>query len=1153
MRLRTKIITLTLLAGFLPFVTTGILSYRTMSLSLKKQAFDQLVSVREMKKRQIEDYFSTIRNQIQTFSEDKMIVDAMKEFKVAFNEFLDPNSTSASQLEGYRDSLRSYYTEDYANEYKKRNIGRSPDSENFLNQLDDESIALQYFYIITNNNQPGERHRLDFTDDKSTYSRLHGYYHPIIRNYLEKFGYYDIFLVDSDSGDIVYSVFKELDFSTSLKDGPYANTNLGRVFREVNDSNKQNYTRLIDFEPYPPSYEDAASFIASPIFDGSKKIGALIFQMPIDRINMVMTSNNDWKSVGLGESGETYLIGDDFTMRNQSRFIIEDRESYFEQVARFGMSQPILNTIKAKESTILLQRIETKGTKAAISGETGIEIFPDYRNVLVLSAYAPLDIEDVKWAIVSEIDKEEAFGPVMKLRNNILKITGVVGIFGILAIFLSIRITNPIKKLTEGTKKIAEGDLAFKIQTKAKDEIGYLTDSFNNMTSQLNESREQLENSRQKYTDLFDFAPVGYLTINKEGLITEANLTGASMFGMEQGLLIGRPLDEFIAGEYKDMYYSYRMQICEEEKHKNCELKMIKKDGTIFYARLECSLDLNEHYKQCRIIISDITERKQAERRLGAQHEITKVLAESTTLKEVSPKILQIICTALEWDLGEIWGYDRQSCMLKCSEIWHIPSVEVSEFEKITRQTTFSPGIGLPGSVLLSVKPVWIADVVHDKNCPRASVAAKDGLHGAFGFPILSGRDVLGTINFYSHEIRQPDKDLLNMMTAIGSQIGIFIKRKQSEEALLQSEKLKSIGTITSGVAHEFNNILAVISGNAQLLKTETVDTKELRDGLRIIHKATIDGADIVNNMLKFTKTEKDITNFESHDIRDLIKQSIDFTMPRWENEAQVKGINYHMVVENMREVPTILCNPSELREVFVNIINNAINAMPDGGSISFSTWSLKDTVFVSISDTGNGMTKEVQKKIFDPFFTTRRPEGTGLGMSTAYGIVTRHGGKIEVESEVGKGSTFILQFLISTKEVRSVATPESEQKTKSKSLHILVVDDDENICNILNKFLLRNGHKVKTVDNGADAIELLNNEHFDLALCDLAMPNVFGYEVIKVLNELEKRPKIGIITGWGEQLKPIDEEGLNVDFIIRKPFDFSELTKNINDAFGAE
>jgi PAS domain S-box-containing protein len=377
-------------------------------------------------------------------------------------------------------------------------------------------------------------------------------------------------------------------------------------------------------------------------------------------------------------------------------------------------------------------------------------------------------------------------------------------------------------------------------------------------------------------------------------------------------------------------------------------------------------------------------------------------------------------------------------------------------------------------------------------------------------------------------------------------------ERKKMEGALIQSEKLKSIGTITAGISHEFNNILAVISGKTQLLRMDYKDNKELTNELSVIMKAAGDGANISNSMLKFTEAEKDITGFETYDICDLIKQSIDFTMPRWKNEAQAKGINYKMDTDSMKRVPSILCDTTELREVFINIINNALDAMPEVGSLSFSTWSGDDTISVSISDTGKGMTEEVQKKIFDPFFTTRRPEGTGLGMSTVYGIVARHGGKIEVESELGKGSMFTLQFPATIKVVSPIVIPELHKEIIDKNLHILVVDDEEEICNILDKFLSSSGHMVRTVDNGSDAIELIKSEHFDLALCDLAMSNVSGYDVIKVLNTMEKRPKIGIITGWSEELKPIDEEGMKVDFAIRKPFNFSELTKHINELFGA-
>jgi CheY-like chemotaxis protein len=221
---------------------------------------------------------------------------------------------------------------------------------------------------------------------------------------------------------------------------------------------------------------------------------------------------------------------------------------------------------------------------------------------------------------------------------------------------------------------------------------------------------------------------------------------------------------------------------------------------------------------------------------------------------------------------------------------------------------------------------------------------------------------------------------------------------------------------------------------------------------------------------------------------------------------------------------------------------------MPDGGRVSFSTWSGEDTVFISISDTGEGMSEEARKNIFDPFFTTKTAVGTGLGMSTSYGIVTRHGGKIEVESEVGEGSTFTLQFPVAAKADSPKESSEPEQEIMNKCLRILVVDDEEEICNILEEFFSEKGHLVRTVDNGREAIVLAKIDDYDLVLCDLAMPNVYGYDVIKALNKLEKRPKIGIITGWGEKLKPIDDEELKVDFIIKKPFDFSELTKHIND-----
>lgn len=560
-------------------------------------------------------------------------------------------------------------------------------------------------------------------------------------------------------------------------------------------------------------------------------------------------------------------------------------------------------------------------------------------------------------------------------------------------------------------------------------------------------------------------------------------------------------------------------------------------------------------------LTNDITMRKQAERRLNAQYYVTKVLAESTTIKEASSKILQAICMALEWDLCEIWEFDQQDCVLRCSEIWHVLSIKLSEFKKITRQTSFAKGIGLPGRVFESAQPAWIADVVEDKNFPRASIAAKDGLHGAFGFPILSGGEVFGTISFYSREIRQPDKDSINMLLSIGSQIGLFIKRKQAEneikkmeEALVQTDKLKSLGTVTAGVAHEFNNILAIISGNVQLLERTYKDHEKLTEAFRTIRAASDDGAEISSKMLQFTKTNPGTKEFVSFDISDLIKQSIDFTMPRWKNMAQAKGVNYHIDKEGMKKVPSIMCNPTELREVFINIINNALDAMSKGGSLSFGTWDKNDTIFIRISDTGKGMPDAVREKIFDPFYTTRRPLGTGLGMSIVHGIIKRHGGKIEVESEVGKGTTVTISIpAAEEKAQQEVLSGQETQEIKTKGLRILVVDDDLNICNLLNSFLSKEGHQVKAVDISTEAMKLLEVEEFDLVLSDYAMPYATGYDIAKFLDRLERRPKIGIITGWDESVDVKKIEGIKIDFIIKKPFELLELARQINDVFNAE
>jgi hypothetical protein len=375
--------------------------------------FDQLRSITSTKKRNVEYYFDIIRNQIDTFSEDRMVLHAMKKFREAFYQF-EPLSEERRKM--LHESVSEYYITEFMPRLQE-NIRMDVSFNHYL-PSDDRALILQHAYISANPHPTGKKSKLDVADD-SPYSQVHEIYHPLLRNFLEKFGYYDIFLIDAATGDMVYSVFKEVDFATSLLTGIYSNTNFGRVVREAVESTDRDFVKLIDFEPYDPSYHAPASFIAAPIYEGDEKIGILVFQMPINKINQILTGNNKWRDDGLGESGETFMVGDDRKLRSISRPLIEDLDHHIESLQRLGYAPEVVQQIKKMETNILLEEVGQESAHLALGGQTGFRIEPDARGIQLLCSYAPLEISDVHWIIMSTMTEAEASAHINNLRDTI--------------------------------------------------------------------------------------------------------------------------------------------------------------------------------------------------------------------------------------------------------------------------------------------------------------------------------------------------------------------------------------------------------------------------------------------------------------------------------------------------------------------------------------------------------------------------------------------------------------------------------------------------------------------------------------------------------------------------------------------------------------
>jgi PAS domain S-box-containing protein len=667
--------------------------------------------------------------------------------------------------------------------------------------------------------------------------------------------------------------------------------------------------------------------------------------------------------------------------------------------------------------------------------------------------------------------------------------------------------------------------------------------------------------------DLREFAELSLNLLciaGTDGYFKYLNPAWESTFGYSKEDLLSRPYIEFVHPDDRKATLSESERVASGRSTVSFENRYRCKNGSYRWLLWSAIVRAERGLIYC--VAADVTDRKLEDVRLSAQYAVTRVLAEAPNLIVGTPKILQAICEGLGWSVGVIWRVDERENVLRCVETWHLHSARVEEFDQVTRDHTFAPSIGLPGRVWSQAQPAWIEDVTCDTNFPRAPIAAKEGLHAAFGFPILLGGQVLGVLEFFSHEIQQPDVRLLEMMSAIGSQIGQFIERKNAEDGLRvyaydleaarnraeQATRAKS--EFLANISHEIRTPMNAMIGMTELALATRI-TREQREYLTAIQGSADALLTLINELLDFSKIEARKLQLDHVSFR--LRDSLEDTMRVLAPRAHKKAIELACHIDP--EVPDALVgDPLRLRQIVLNLVGNAIKFTDQGEIVVYvepgSVHGEKVQLHFSVKDTGIGIPLDKQQIIFEAFSqadssTTRRYGGTGLGLAISAQLVELMGGTISVESQPGLGSTFHFTIWLDVAETGAEAEELGGKWRSMTDLPVLIVDDNATNRRILEEVFTNWRMRPVSVDGGAAAlIELERSsragQSFAVALLDGHMPNMDGFSLAEQITHDQRYAgtRLVMLTSAGDPEDVARCRKLGISAYLTKPVKQSEL-----------
>ena len=632
-----------------------------------------------------------------------------------------------------------------------------------------------------------------------------------------------------------------------------------------------------------------------------------------------------------------------------------------------------------------------------------------------------------------------------------------------------------------------------------------------------------LRRSQSELTDFFDNASIGLHWVSADGTILRANQAELDMLGYARDEYVGRNIAEF--HPTTDVIEDILERLRAGEIIRDYEARLRCKDGSLKTVRIDSSAYFEDgKFVHSRGFTRDISERRRTEQRLALQFAITRIVSRSIDFVEGTHEILEAVCESLGWQVGVLWSVDHNEKVLRCVDMWHSPLIDATDFEGACVTTLFDKGVGLPGRIWESGRPAWIPDLRKDRNFPRGPFAQRSGLRAGFGFPILLGDEVIGVIEFFSQDIRQPDRELLEMIGSVGSQIGQFQDRKRAEEKLAHmfvrernaradAEKANRLkDEFLATLSHELRTPLNAVIGWSRMLKSGRLDDESARHAIDVIERNAWAQKQIIEDILDVSRviTGKLQLHLGPVDLISVVNAALDAVRPAF--EAKEIGIETYFP----EELKMVVGDADRLQQVVWNLLSNASKFTPAHGAVGISIAQDQGHAQIQISDTGPGVAPDFLPHVFERFrqedgSTTRTHGGLGLGLAIVRHLGELHGGLITVENgTVRSGAVFTVSLPLPSVEMQTPpqATATAEEKVSGvdlANLHILVVEDEVDALDLLAIDLREHGAEVTGVSSAAEALELVRKQQFDVLISDIGMADTDGYSLIRQVRQHEE------------------------------------------------